>query len=164
EESRLSATTGTQQCEKFPSFDPHGNALQDFLNPILTAVTFADMGNVQHGLDRFHKKGKITMTKNLVSLVFFVLAGLGCTKNTEKSTPNKPREVNLAIWGNYFTKAEQERFSNLTGIRLNITNYSSNEELLAKVQAGASGIDVAVPSDYMVSILIKMDALEPLNK
>lgn len=104
------------------------------------------------------------MTKNLVSLVFFVLAGLGCTKNTEKSTPNKPREVNLAIWGNYFTKAEQERFSNLTGIRLNITNYSSNEELLAKIQTGASGIDVAVPSDYMVSILIKMGALEPLNK
>lgn len=44
-----------------------------------------------------------------------------------------------------------------------MTNYSSNEELLAKIQAGAGGIDLAVPSDYMVGILIKQNLLMPLE-
>lgn len=76
----------------------------------------------------------------------------------------KQRVVNLAIWGNYFDEAEQKRFSKLTGIKLNITNYASNEDLLAKIQSGASGLDIAVPSDYMVAVLIKLKMLEPLQK
>jgi len=82
---------------------------------------------------------------------------LGCTKKTA------PAEVNLSIWGNYLSPEMQQRFEKETGIKINISNYSSNEELLAKVQMGSSGIDVAVPSDYMVDIMRKMNLLEELN-
>ncbi|PWU18034.1 MAG: spermidine/putrescine ABC transporter substrate-binding protein [Bdellovibrio sp.] len=83
---------------------------------------------------------------------------------TPKSGVHKDgRTVNLAIWGNYLDPEDEKRFTQQTGIKLNITNYSSNEELLAKVQAGASGIDVAVPSDYMVGVMIKLGLLEPLK-
>ena len=82
----------------------------------------------------------------------------------ESAQPATKKELNLAIWGNYLSKETQEKFQKETGITLNITNYSSNEELLAKVQSGASGFDVAVPSDYMVDILIKTKLLEPLQK
>jgi spermidine/putrescine transport system substrate-binding protein len=58
----------------------------------------------------------------------------------------------------------QKKFTDETGIKINITNYSSNEELLAKIQMGASGIDMAVPSDYMVDIMIKLNLLEPVDK
>lgn len=89
-------------------------------------------------------------------------AGAGCTRKSGED--GGKRRLNLAIWGNYFEPAEEKRFEELTGIDVQITNYSSNEELLAKIQAGAGGIDMAVPSDYMVDILIKQGLLFPLEK
>ncbi len=96
--------------------------------------------------------------------VCLALIFTGCTKSSDSKTQNSPRQVNLAIWGNYLSPEMVQKFTEKTGIQLNISNYTSNEELLAKVQAGAGGIDVAVPSDYMVSIMAKLDLLEPLDK
>ncbi len=104
----------------------------------------------------------------LITAVMF----LGCTKKTETASPGAQpaatkttatREVNLSIWANYLTDAQQKAFTEKTGIKLNISNFSSNEELLAKLQSGASGIDIAVPSDYMVEIMAKLSLLEPLK-
>jgi spermidine/putrescine transport system substrate-binding protein len=105
--------------------------------------------------------------KTLILMVIafsFLTAGCDSKKSENQTTAaGKPREVNLAIWGNYLAKESEEKFQKQTGIKLNITNYSSNEELLAKVQSGASGFDVAVPSDYMVEIMAKSSLLEPLD-
>ena len=49
------------------------------------------------------------------------------------------------------------------GIKVNYDTYSSNEEMLAKLQAGASGYDVVIPSDYMVVVMVKLGLLEPLD-
>ena len=49
------------------------------------------------------------------------------------------------------------------GIKVNYDTYSSNEEMLAKLQAGASGYDVVIPSDYTVAIMVKQGMLEPLD-
>lgn len=87
------------------------------------------------------------------------IASSACTRS---SSPKN--EVNLAIWGNYLSEDARRQFTETTGIRLNVTHYSSNEELLAKIQAGRSGIDVAVPSDYMVDVMIKLNLLAPLDK
>ena len=106
----------------------------------------------------------------------FVLGSTtGCTKTDP--TPGLPgagqtpvttikagaREVNLAIWANYLSPETAARFTKQTGIRLNVSNYSSNEELLAKIQAGAAGLDVAVPSEYMVVVLKKLDLLQQID-
>ncbi|MGZ3774863.1 MAG: polyamine ABC transporter substrate-binding protein [Pseudobdellovibrionaceae bacterium] len=93
----------------------------------------------------------------------FVLCGLliGCTKKNQ--TEGDVKVVNLSIWGNYLSAEMIKQFEKETGIKINISNYSSNEELLAKVQMGGSGIDVAVPSDYMVDVMSKMNLLEPLS-
>lgn len=87
-----------------------------------------------------------------------VLFGAACT--SKKSS----QEVNLAIWANYISPETQARFEKETGIKLNISNFSSNEELLAKIQSGASGIDVAVPSEYMVEIMADLNLLENLDR
>lgn len=85
----------------------------------------------------------------------------GCTK--KPAADQQIQEVSLAIWPNYLSAEMQEKFTKETGIKIRVSNYSSNEELLAKVQAGASGIDVAVPSDYMVEVMSKTDLLQPLD-
>ena len=96
--------------------------------------------------------------------VTLALATFACTKKESAEQPKATRQVNLAIWGNYLDPEEQRLFTEKTGIQLNITNYSSNEELLAKLQAGATGYDVAVPSDYMIEIMTKMGLLEKLDR
>lgn len=101
------------------------------------------------------------MSRILIALALLSTLFLGCTKKTE--TAPEAHEVNLSIWGNYLSPEMKEKFEKETGIKINISNYSSNEELLAKVQMGSSGIDVAVPSDYMVEIMTKMNLLEPLK-
>ncbi|MGZ3771628.1 MAG: ABC transporter substrate-binding protein [Bdellovibrio sp.] len=102
------------------------------------------------------------MSRILISGFILCALLLGCTKNSQ--TEGGSKVVNLSIWGNYLSPKMQAEFEKETGIKLNISNYSSNEELLAKVQMGSSGIDVAVPSDYMVDIMRKMNLLESLSK
>ncbi len=85
--------------------------------------------------------------------------GLGaCTHNK-----TAPKIVNLAIWSNYASPELLAEFEKKTGIKVQISNYSSNEELLAKLQAGATGYDVVVPSDYMVFAMIKLGLLSELD-
>ena len=44
------------------------------------------------------------------------------------------------------------------------TYYSDNEELLAKLAAGAKGYDVLVPTGNAVQALVKGNQLRPLDK
>lgn len=83
--------------------------------------------------------------------------------NTSTAT-SAERVVHLYIWANYASPEVLGRFTAKTGIRVIQSNYASNEELLAKLQAGATGYDLAVPSDYMVSIMNKLNLLETLDK
>lgn len=71
--------------------------------------------------------------------------------------------VNLFTWAEYVPQSLLDNFTKQTGIKVNYDTYSSNEELMAKLQAGASGYDVIIPSDYTVAILINQKLLEPLE-
>lgn len=97
----------------------------------------------------------------LIVSVGLVLTAVGCQK---KSSQSGSKVVNLAIWSNYVTPEMIQRFEKNSGLTVQISNYSSNEELLAKLKAGASGVDVAVPSDYMVFAMAQMQMLEKLDQ
>ncbi len=75
----------------------------------------------------------------------------------------KSDTLNLYAWSEYVPQQLLDDFSTKYGIKVNYDTYSSNEEMLAKLQAGASGYDVIIPSDYTVAIMIKQDMLEPLD-
>jgi spermidine/putrescine transport system substrate-binding protein len=42
--------------------------------------------------------------------------------------------------------------------------YESNEEMVAKLQAGATGYDIIVPSGYIIPVLVATDLIAPLDK
>jgi spermidine/putrescine-binding protein len=80
-----------------------------------------------------------------------------------KLAPVTSKELNLYGWSEYIPQKLLDDFANEYKLKVNYDTYSSNEELMAKLQAGASGYDVIIPSDYMVGIMAKQGLLEPLD-
>ena len=76
----------------------------------------------------------------------------------------KKRSVlNLFCWSEYVPQDVIDGFTKETGIKVNVENYASNEEMLSKLLVGGSKYDLIQPSEYTIEALIKADKLEPLN-
>jgi len=93
--------------------------------------------------------------------------GEGTTTTDTATLPpmdeTKPGEIVFYNWTDYFNPALKKKFLKEEGIQIKEVYFSSNEELLAKLKAGAKGYDIIVPSDYMVHIMIKSGLMEPLD-
>ena len=70
----------------------------------------------------------------------------------------------LYNWNNYISDATITRFENECACRVVQDYYSDNEEMLAKLAAGASGYDLIVPTGNAVEALIRSGQLRPLDK
>ena len=64
-------------------------------------------------------------------------------------------ELHIFNWGNYTNPELIKKFEEKYSVKVTLDGYDSNDGMLAKVKAGASGYDIVVPSDYMVQIMIK---------
>ena len=98
------------------------------------------------------------------------LALAACTPKTEtqkaEATAKEAasgNELHLYNWNNYLAEETVKRFEASCKCRLVQDYYSDNEELLAKLAAGATGYDVLVPTSNAVETLIAQDALRPLD-
>lgn len=100
------------------------------------------------------------------------LSVLACQPNTNAQSGGgdggggggqEEKQLNLYNWSEYVAETTIPGFEEETGIKVTQDFFSSNEELLAKLQAGGTGYDVIVPSDYMVAIMIKSDVVQPLD-
>ena len=96
--------------------------------------------------------------RSIAFLLAIVLASCGsrCQRGEE---PGSSKTVHLFVWGEYTSKALFDRFTAQTGIDVVESNFASNEELLAKLQAGADGYDLIIPSDYMVQVMAELGLL-----
>ena len=73
-------------------------------------------------------------------------------------------KLSIYHWFEYFPRALLDKFSAETGIEVTIDTYTSNEAMLASLKAGKLGTyDVAVPSDYMVQIMIQEGMLDEIG-
>ncbi len=81
------------------------------------------------------------------------------------ATPAKPasKVLNLYAWSEYVPQQLLDDFTAKYNIKVNYDTYSSNEEMLAKLQAGASGYDLVIPSDYTVAIMVKQKMLNQID-
>ncbi len=66
-------------------------------------------------------------------------------------------------WADYIDEELLTRYEEEYGVEIIYDTYASNEDLLAKMQAGAEGYDVIFPSDYMVSTMIELDMLAEID-
>lgn len=71
--------------------------------------------------------------------------------------------LSLYNWGDYINPEILEKFSKEYDVKVTLDTYASNEEMLAKIQAGATGYDIVFPSVHMHDIMFKLGLLEKTN-
>ena len=75
------------------------------------------------------------------------------------------RTLNVFAWGDILDPSVIAKFEKETNIKVRLSYYASNEELLVKLKATqGEGYDLIVPSDYAVKILIQENLLKCLDK
>lgn len=109
-------------------------------------------------------KPMIKMCGVFLLLGFAFLLG-GCS---ESSPPSHSSSADLPIlyyytWSDYVDPEVMAAFEASRGVRVVVDTFSSNEELLAKVQTGMTGYDVVVPSDFMAGIMARLGLLAELD-
>ena len=73
-------------------------------------------------------------------------------------------DLNLYIWSDYLADRTVPDFEREFGVRVIVDTYESNEDMAAKLLAGASGYDVVVPSSYVFPVLLANDLIAPLER
>jgi spermidine/putrescine-binding protein len=63
------------------------------------------------------------------------------------------KKLNFYNWTDYIDDKTIPNFEKETGIKVTYDNYSSNDELFAKIRTGGTGFDIIVPTD---ATLVKM--------
>lgn len=116
---------------------------------------------------RRYQKGSVTRRH------FLGVTGLGMAAAVlGTAVPGfKPRKAHAALsgtlnfttWPSYFAQENLDNFTKNTGVKINVTVFGSNEEMLAKMQAGSTGWDVFVPTNYAISTYKDLDLIQPLD-
>ncbi len=81
--------------------------------------------------------------------------------------PKSIESKNLSIltWADILEPSVLKAFEEKFGVKIHLSYYASNEELLVKMKATeGAGYDLIVPSDYAVAKLVQYDLIQPLNK
>jgi spermidine/putrescine transport system substrate-binding protein len=71
--------------------------------------------------------------------------------------------VGLCTWPSYHDENNFKAFTDLTGANVEVSIFGSNEEMLAKLQAGATGWDVVVPTNYTIRDYVSQKLFQPLD-
>jgi spermidine/putrescine transport system substrate-binding protein len=93
--------------------------------------------------------------KRLLPLLALLLMALPATAKDQ---------LHLYNWNNYIAPETIKRFEASCNCEVVQTYYSDNEELLAKLAAGAKGYDILVPTSNAMQALIKGGQLKPIDK
>ena len=99
------------------------------------------------------------------ALVCALLAGCGSSGSSEKPASGGSGTLTLNVynWGEYISDGSEDSYDTVAEfeawyqetygqkVRVNYDTFASNEDMYAKLSAGAVSYDVVVPSDYMIA-------------
>jgi spermidine/putrescine transport system substrate-binding protein len=117
---------------------------------------------------RRYQKGSVSRRHFLgvtgLGLATAVMAGaVPGLKPRKAIAQNLSGTLNFTTWPNYFAQANFDEFTKKTGVPINVAVFGSNEEMLAKLQAGGTGWDVFVPTNYAISTYKDLGLIEALD-
>ena len=99
------------------------------------------------------------------ALVCALLAGCGASGSSEKPASGGSGTLTLNVynWGEYISDGSEDSYDTVAEfeawyqetygqkVRVNYDTFASNEDMYAKLSAGAVSYDVVIPSDYMIA-------------
>jgi spermidine/putrescine transport system substrate-binding protein len=74
------------------------------------------------------------------------------------------KQLHIYNWSDYIADNTVPDFEKEFGVKVTYDTYESNEEMVAKLQAGATVYDIVVPSGYIVPVMVATDLITPINK
>jgi spermidine/putrescine transport system substrate-binding protein len=74
----------------------------------------------------------------------------------------KPK-LTVFTWADYLSDEAKAAFEKAHGCEVVIDTFDSNEAMIAKIESGATGYDILVPSSYAVKQLESKGLLQPLD-
>jgi spermidine/putrescine transport system substrate-binding protein len=89
-------------------------------------------------------------------------AGGSTTPPTFNPKP-EAKTLNFYNWTDYIADDTIPNFQKETGIKVTYDNYSSNDELFAKMRTGGSGFDIIVPTDATLVKMKHAGLVQPLD-
>jgi spermidine/putrescine transport system substrate-binding protein len=105
------------------------------------------------------------LKKGLIIATWTSLFALLCYGPNFSPTSSKAKNLSILTWGDILDTDVIADFEKQTGIKVSLSYYGSNEELLVKMKAtGGEGYDILIPSDYAVAKLIENDLVRPIQK
>lgn len=96
------------------------------------------------------------MKKLVAAVLVLVALSVGAGALAEGS-------ITVFNWYDYIDESVISMFEQETGISVKYANFTTNEEMFAKLSSGAGEYDVIFPSDYIIERMIKEDMLEKLD-
>jgi spermidine/putrescine transport system substrate-binding protein len=117
---------------------------------------------------RLSRRGFMAAAAGAAATAWLSACGGGGSQPTATQAPSLGTKlegsVHLYNWQDYINPDNVKAFQQQFGQNVTQDFYVSNEDLLAKLQAGAKGYDVVVPTGYMVDIMSKQGLLFKLAK
>lgn len=110
--------------------------------------------------------------KKLLSIALSAILAVGllagCTGETtpgdQAASGDQGGELNILTWDGYIPEDVLNEFQTSTGIKVNLANFNTNEDMLAKLEATNGGqYDVVIGSDYIIDIARNMGLLSELD-
>jgi len=93
---------------------------------------------------------------------FITESGFVCPE-PQPRMPVTSQELNLFVWTEYIPQDMLDCFEQVYGIKVNRSEFSSNEEMYAKLSQGSSQFDLTQPSDYIIEVMIRTGVLQKLD-
>ena len=115
---------------------------------------------------------RVTRRTMLGSMAFFALAACAVgPAPTNTGGPSAGRAVNLIDepklnfynWTDYIAPETLPGFTSISGIEVTYDNFSTNDEMEAKIASGQAGYDLVVPSDNFLRRFLRSGLLQPLD-
>ena len=113
-------------------------------------------------------RGKPLVVTMLCASAFLVI-GCGRSGSDTRSTQSGEKSgdkgvLNLYIWTDYMAPDTIASFEKMTGIKVRVSYFDTNETLEARVLTGNSGFDVVLPTAPFFQRQIRSGAYLPLDK
>ena len=104
------------------------------------------------------------MNKRTLLISLAATAVLVSCKRERETTSTEPATLHIYMWADYVKPELVQQFERDNRCRVVIDTFDSNESMYAKLKAGATGFDIAVPSSYMVKLMQEQKMLSQIDR